>query len=82
MATRSDHNDISRNRVRFNSQTHNYTCVEQYIHESTIDDQRESYSEHSYRATIVVRSFICECDVALERYRSSLLLINGQGGNE
>ena len=23
-----------------------------------------------YRATIVVRSFICECDVALERYRS------------
>ena len=23
-----------------------------------------------YRATIVIRSFICECDVALERYRS------------
>ena len=22
-----------------------------------------------YRATIVVRSFICECDVALEQYR-------------
>ena len=27
-----------------------------------------------YRATIVVRSFICECDVALERYRTSNFL--------
>ena len=25
-----------------------------------------------YRATIVIRSLICECDVALERYRRSL----------
>ena len=27
-----------------------------------------------YRATIVVRSFICECDVALEQYRRLIKL--------
>ena len=49
---------------------------------SSIYVNRQSMTSEShiasidYRATIVVQSFICECDVALERYRKYITIQN------